>query len=312
MAIDIEAIRSRLRPLEEVEKLSERLLPSIPAGEWYFGLIHTDAEFDLLDIIHEELLQIRKVQNPPGIVHVCRAADLETTDYLGVGRYSAMVKVEIVSKRSKNKSSIFGLVWHAVALLRLKGHSSLICPVASSESWDAINAIKKNKVKFRLLDDVPRQIALEKKAIALVPEDIEWVSEHYESALKLRDIENSKRFGLAFEIAYSWNLTADVRLAFANIWFALEALFGDQNERPVTKNLARRISAWLKKAEFDQEVRDLYNIRCDVVHGRNLDMLKLRDALNKSWDLLRKSLILAIESETVPLPDWREIGRLSK
>lgn len=111
------------------------------------------------------------------------------------------------------------------------------------------------------------------------------------------------RFGLAFNVAYTWNHTNDPRLAVASIWSGLEALFGIQTDRPVTQRLIERIAAWLAGVS-EQDIRDLYNHRCDAVHGRSMEEPEIIDVIRRSADLLRRSLVRCIERDETTLPDW--------
>ena len=115
---------------------------------------------------------------------------------------------------------------------------------------------------------------------------------------------SSRRFGLAFNAAYTWNHTIDSRLAVANIWSALEALFGIQTDRPVTDRLVARIAAW-GCGPPKADIRELYDHRCDAVHGRQMQDAEIIDVIRQSANLLRRSLILCIEREQKTLPDWR-------
>ena len=175
---------------------------------------------------------LRKVTNPPGLVHVTRAADLSNSDYLTVSRYSRTVTAELVlgTEEELGEDAAEGIAWHAAALLKLTAAPALLCPASSTVSWDALSAVRDNSVRFRVLDDAPRRILLDSDN-RIGDETARWVSDHLENALYLRGKHVSRRFGLAFNIAYTWNLTDDPRVAIANAWFGLEAMFGDQADR---------------------------------------------------------------------------------
>lgn len=121
--------------------------------------------------------------------------------------------------------------------------------------------------------------------------------------MRLRNKDISRRFGLAFDLLYSWNHTDNLRIALANIWCGLEALFGRQDDKPVTKKLVERICCWNPELNISN-VRALYNKRCDVVHGRWINDNEIIGAVNDSQRILRLSLIKAIETNKTTLPDW--------
>jgi hypothetical protein len=95
-----------------------------------------------------------------------------------------------------------------------------------------------------------------------------------------------------------------VGLALANLWIGLEALFGEQTDRPVTQKLAERMSSWLPQYK-SSEIKDLYNRRCDVVHGRWLNEDETIKAIHQTEVILRRAIIKCIETGTKPLPDWQ-------
>jgi hypothetical protein len=79
------------------------------------------------------LVTIRRVTNP-GIVHVCRAADISRSDYLGIGRYSHAITAELAAgdlgrpEADYDQNRLLDVAWHAAALLKLRGHASFVCP----------------------------------------------------------------------------------------------------------------------------------------------------------------------------------------
>ena len=259
---------SPLDVLQKAEKLARELTPAIPKAKIYVGICGPALDFDSFSLLGT-IGAIRKVTNAPGIVHVCRAANLKQTDYLGVSRYSLAVRGELAFGNpdgNSEPSKLLDMAWHTAALIKLRGHTALFCPALSSVSWDVISAVSDNSVTFGILDDVPRQIAAPSpKPVSL--RDVEWAKSVWGTALELRDQEKSRRFGLAFNLAYIWNQTFDPRIAITNLWCGLESLFGDKTDRPVTRKIVERICNWLPSSP-PTEVQELYNLRCDACHGR--------------------------------------------
>lgn len=83
----VEKALALAKPLEMAEAKAESLREQIPAAQLFVGLKGFTLPEDHYDII-PGLFSIRRLTNPPGIIHVCRAADSKETDYLGVSRYS--------------------------------------------------------------------------------------------------------------------------------------------------------------------------------------------------------------------------------
>lgn len=73
-------------------------------------------------------------------------------------------------------------------------------------------------------------------------------------------------------------------------WSALEALFGKRDDKKVTASLCKRIADWLTGTS-ESDVRALYDRRCDIVHGRPLNVGDAMHHVYASADLLRRSLV---------------------
>jgi hypothetical protein len=282
------------------ERRAKALLDIVPKGDLFVGM--TGLQMEPQDCeIRGSHIRIRRVSNPPGIVHVCCAAD-SYSDVYGAARFSSAIKAEIVIERGteqqEDETPLLESAYHTAALIKLAGQLNLTCPVSATSSWNTIAAITDHSVHFRMLDDVPRRLGIQKPTRSLSKEDIEWVTVYWESALRLRHV--SRRFGLAFNLAYVWNHTNDIRVGIANLWCGLEALFGRQSDKKVTQSLVKRIVKWVPSFSKDS-VGSLYDERCNAVHGR---MSISQNAVRDSAELLRQSIIRCIESSSVPLPDW--------
>jgi hypothetical protein len=300
----IREIKNRLQPLLEAEARALELKECVPDAACFVGLAGVKFLGEPHDVV-AGLVSLRRITNAPGIVHVCRAADPKRSDYLGVARYSHTIKAEIAVGRSEaqdNPEFVHNLAWHTAALLKLRGHQTLFCPGSSTVSWDTVASVLDQSTPFLVLDDVPQQIRIG-QLTEISHQDLEWVRDNWQRALNLRDASSSRRFGLAFNVSYTWNHTKDIRLAIANIWSGLEALFGIQTDRPVTQRLVERITAWLPGISED-DVRALYNHRCDAVHGRWMRDEELADVIKQSAQLLQQALVRCVEREEKTLPDW--------
>ncbi len=274
----------------------------VPEGDIFVGMI--GLQMEPKDYSIHDYIGIRRVTNPPGLVHVCCAADKESDAY-GVARHSSAIQAEMViglGTKKQGKTALLELAYHTAALIKLVGHANLICPVAATNSWDTIAAVKDRSVHFFLLDDAPQYLLIGESLRVLSQEDIELLNAYWEPALLLRQKNFSRRFGLAFNMAYTWNHTSDIRVGLANLWFGIEALFGCQRDRRVTQGLVERIVNWVPI--FSRKtVRALYKERCNAVHGRMLTNLSQK-AVADSAELLREAIIVCIESSSAPLRDW--------
>ena len=256
--------------------------------------------------VFPDFLHVRKVSNAPGIVHIAPAADIARSDWMGAARYAPSIEAEIAVGDSDNDSEnlLLDLAWHAAALIKLRGHTSLLCPAISTVSWDVVASFKDGSVVFRMLDDIPRSILLIEDESPLTTADMDWVKTNFKPALKLRGRNISRRFGLAFELAYTCNHSNSPRITLANIWVALEALFGrrDDFRGSATKKISDRIAAWIPGAS-STDVQHLYDARCAAVHGRAQTQKEAVKAARDSYSILKQALTRAIETGEIPLPD---------
>lgn len=288
----------------DVENRSRARVATLQSGSTHVavvGIRSPSSEQVLLD----GLLRLRAVAEPPGPVHLAGKAKHGDGDMLAIARHLSQVTAEIAFFEASDDPMAaplrHSLCWHLVAMLKMRGHE-VYCPASSSVPWDLVAAAAKDAIEFELLDDKPARITLRAPGEVTV-DDVAWVNAHYMTALELRGTQVSRRFGLAFNLAYTWNLTDDYRVALTLLWAGLEALFGDQNDSPVTARLAARIAAWCPSVS-DTQVRRLYSTRCDAVHGRHLSPQAAQHAMTETERLLRQALVHAIEQNRVPLPDW--------
>ena len=302
-------INKRLKPLIEREEKARELFSKIPPAKLFVGVLGVNVKFDIFTII-DEFIAIRKISNPPGIIHICRASNLSKSNYLSVSRYSHLIKAEItlgcssLNEDKMNYKSLLDCAWHFAVLLKLKGCDSIFCPFAASSSWDIISSISDNSVIFYELDTPSRQIITPSVIKNIKLEDLNWIKSNWFSAYELRDKNISNRFGLALKYMYIWNHTQDPRIAILNLWVGLEALFGVRSDRKVKEALAQRISDWVLSVSKDK-VKHLYERRCDAVHGRQINEEDFIKYIKETEKLLRLSLLKCIEEKRRTIDDWK-------
>ncbi len=237
-----------IAPMLARRERAKQLRPEVPSAWLFVGMCGVAWDGKAYEV-KPGFLSLRTVTNAPDVTDVCAAADFQKTDYLSVGRYSAGIRAELVvgspsvEEKYNSPHLLHTVAWRVAALLKLRGYSALVCPVSATISWDTIAAAPEHSVCFRVLDDIPRFISLPNQKKVISPDELEWVSQHLDGALMLAN--ESRRFDLAFNLAYTWNHTSDARVAIANLWCALEALFGCADDRPVTQRLIQRIADWL-------------------------------------------------------------------
>lgn len=212
--------------------------------------------------------------------------------------------------------------WLASALLKLKGFNAHLPLACSSYSWSivaghqertksifkeelvekgvdsAVNSPRRALPPFKgqLLELHTKLLAPENTKTTLSKEDADWISDNYEKFNSLA--AKSEGFRFALSAAVDWQYASDTRMAIAQLWSGVEALFG------ISSELVYRISLLIaslleprgvaRQARFAQ-VRKLYGARSKAVHGEVLSDDKLNKAMLESFDILNKLLLVNIE-----------------
>jgi hypothetical protein len=299
---DLDRMRRSAQHFVHREERAREISATVPTGRLYVALHGVSVHEDL--VIVPGLARIRKVRQPPGLIEVTRAADPTSTDYLGVARHAGRVTAEIVMDETDwEPQSVLSVAWTIAIMLKLRGHPNIIAPFCAPVSADVVPTITDQTVRFRLLDDYTARLVVPGAATTASDGDAAWITERIQAALELRG-PDSRRFSLAFEIYHAWNHTGDYRTAMTQTWAALEALFGKRDDKKVTAALCGRIAGWLPGTNAD-DVRALYDRRCDIVHGRPFDVRAALPDVYASADLLRRSLVRSIDTATRTLDDWK-------
>jgi len=271
----------------------------------YVGIAGIYLEDQEMSILNGDYL-IKNVTNSPGMMNLFSACDISDNNTHMAARYASEITCEIcVSERvcdGLDVNEILNNAWCVAALIKLHSNSNAPCPVSTTVSWDTVAAKQNNELKVYILDDVSKYISIGADNI-VSSESLALVERDFTNFQRLRLNDVSRRFGLASSIAYTWCHTSDVRIAFSSLWCALDALFGDQNDRPVTKSLIERICAWSPNSRYDR-LRTLYDTRCNAIHGREITDIYANQLL-ETYRLLRDCITKSLETGEVPLPDWK-------
>jgi len=215
-----------------------------------------------------------------------------------------------------------GRAWLASALIKLKGFNAHLPLACSSYSWNviaghqkrtkgifeeeleekgvesAVNSPRRALPPFKggPLDVHTSLLVPENVKTILTNEDADWINDNYEKFNYLAG--KSEGFRFALEAAVEWQYASGPRVAIAQLWSGIEALFGINSE------LAYRISLHIaslleergiaRREKFDK-VRKLYVVRSKAVHGEELSFEKLHKATLESFDILSKLLLVNIE-----------------
>ena len=212
--------------------------------------------------------------------------------------------------------------WLASALLKLKGYNAHLPLACSSYSWNviaghqertkwifeeelkekgvasAINSPRRDLPSFKgqLLELHTKFLVPDNAKTTLVKEDAYWIRNNYETFNSLAAESESFRFALA--ATENWQYSSNPRIAIAQLWSGIEAVFDISSE--LSYRISLLIASMLeprgvaRQARFAQ-VRKLYGVRSKAVHGEELSDVKLTRAMLESFDILSKLLLLNVE-----------------
>jgi hypothetical protein len=212
--------------------------------------------------------------------------------------------------------------WLASGLLKLKGFNAHMPLACSSYPWDfiaghqertkgifekelkekgveaAVNSPDRALPKFEggFLEIHTTLLSPENAKTILGKEDADWIKDNFERFNYLG--AKSEGFRFALHAAVNWQYESEPRMAIAQLWSGIEALFGINQE--LVYRLSLQIASLLEKRgdkrkdRFNQ-VKKLYGVRSKAVHGGELSDDKLRKAMIESFDILSKVLLVNIE-----------------
>src|SRR5439155_26164015 len=108
----LQGIKEREHWFKRAEERGRELMQSVPQATVYVGVCSIQLEFNEFRLSNGTGI-LRKITNPPGIIAVCRAADLSKTDYLSVSRYSSAVRGELAFglDRTGDLEFLLGIAW---------------------------------------------------------------------------------------------------------------------------------------------------------------------------------------------------------
>jgi hypothetical protein len=212
--------------------------------------------------------------------------------------------------------------WLASALVKLKGFNAHLPLACSSYPWNfiaghqkrtkgifdrelkekgvesAVNSPEKALPPFKgqLLEVHTRLLVPENVKTILTKEDADWINDNYERFNYLA--AKSEGFRFALSAAVNWQYASGPRMAIAQLWSGIEALFRISSE--VVYRISLQVACLLEErgvARQDRfkQVQKLYGARSKAVHGEELSDDKLNKAMVESFDILNKLLLVNIE-----------------
>jgi len=292
-------------------------------GNWYILIWNLDIEEPVSQL--GPGVSIRRLDSNLSVFDLAAAGAVGFREWAMLEPFASNCVCEIETAQDaaiKPGYDSLNRAWLASALLKLKGYNAHLPLACSSYSWNvvaghqertkwifeeelkakgvasAINSPRRDLPPFKgqLLELRTKFLVPENARKKLVKEDATWICENYERFNSLAAESESFRFALT--AAVDWQYSGKPRLAIAQLWSGIEAVFG------ISSELVYRISLLIasllepkgvaRKNRFNQ-ARKLYGVRSKAVHGKELSDVELTKAMLESFDILSKLLLLNIE-----------------
>ena len=291
-------------------------------GNWYILIWNLDIEEPILQLAPG--VSIKRLDYDLSVFDLAAAGAAGFREWAMLEPFTKNCVCEIETAQDsaiKPGYDSLNRAWLASALLKLKGYNAHLPLACSSYSWDVVaghqerlrQIYKEAKEKgiepdnYSPKRDLPpfkgNLLELHTKFIIpyntkrnLTEEDASWIRDNYSTFNTLA--AESESFRLALTVAVDWQYSSDPRVAIAQLWSGIEAVFG------ISSELVYRISLLIaslleprgvaRKAKFEK-VRKLYGVRSKAVHGEELSDDKLTKAMLESFDILSGLLLLNVE-----------------
>lgn len=293
-------------------------------GNWYILTVGLPAIAESLTLAPG--VSLRPIATPLSVFDLAAAGAVGFAGWSVLEPIAHACTCEIESALDANVTPGYDTLnraWLASTMLVLRGFTQHLCVACSRYTWQKISGHQERHsavFKKQMIDDGVDSAVFNPKedlppfqgrllefhltiisddavrADAVTREDAKWISTHYNSFNQLAAESDSFRFAL--ESATDWRYATDMRSAVARLWAGIEAIFGISSELVYRISL---LSASLTthrgrgRHERFNEVKKLYGLRSKIVHGDKVSKEKQREALNKSYHLLRELLLLIIE-----------------
>lgn len=286
--------------LERRKQDSISALESVPPwGKWYFGLSERSLLPSDLSLFQEGVL-VRRLLTSPSQSGLYSSSTNLRPDAIEAGLLVGKVSAELVLGFDGGIEEAKTRAYYACLAISVKTGQIFSCPIVSDSSFDGIESASPNSTNFWLTGDTPKlwRHDLPPLGPAATAED---VARCMQTMLDLHKVGTNRRLHVATQIYWKWAQSADPRIALMSIWGALDALFG-KNERQAKKAIVSRLTDFCSTIEPD-EVMEMYERRCDAVHGRGREDSYFIEGVVRSANLLRLSLDQISKVGRQPLPD---------
>ena len=189
-------------------------------------------------------------------------------------------KIPIYSELSRDKKNVFvrNVIGSLVWMMKIRGFTWFHTPILlkGSSVKDLQNA-KEKSVEIQALHHKPMSVPivpwsnLNRESLRM--EDMEWIQENHIKLFRL--IENGEDYMAVWNILQHLTTDLELEIRLISLWAAIENIV--KPKAPIRQSISKRIAMICNQdlemrvgkdpKEIYKEVKELYDYRCDVVHG---------------------------------------------
>ena len=201
-------------------------------------------------------------------------------------------KIPIYSELSRDEKITFvrkvidSLVW----MMKMRGFTWFHTPILlKGSSVKYLQNAKEKSVEIQAVHHKPMSIPiapwsnLNRESLRM--EDMEWIQENHIKLFRL--IENGEDYTAVWNILQHLTTDLELEIRLISLWAAIENIV--KPKAPIRQSISKRIAmidqdlasrVGIDPKEIYKEVKELYDYRCDVVHG-NRPLIENLEALNR-------------------------------
>ena len=201
-------------------------------------------------------------------------------------------KIPIYSELSRDGKITFvtNVIGSLVWMMKIRGFTWFHTPILlkGSSVKDLQNA-KEKSVEIQALHHKPMSVPivpwsnLNRESLRM--EDMEWIQENHIKLFRL--IENGEDYTAVWNILQHLTTDLELEIRLISLWAAIENIV--KPKAPIRQSISKRIAminqdlagrVGIDPKESYKEMKELYDYRCDVVHG-NRPLIENLEALNR-------------------------------
>ena len=250
------------------------------------------------EIISDGLLAICPVNPSVMMTEVLRSSSLNDSQSMKFAAVANELRFEAILSKDLDSDAGDMCVFALANLLKIVNDSSAIPRFyCSCKTMNAINFAPDSSLTYRhfFLDAVSFR---EKPAHILNSKEVNWISGGLGTFLRLLNDGSKGRLRVCADLFATWDVSHDPRKGLFSIWACVDSLFG-KNERSSTKKMIARAAEFT--CQDSEEIKEMYDVRCDIIHGRYSDFDLVIKSTEIALEVTRCSLRKIIDTGVLPI-----------